>query len=467
MPFLSKLSAGSRVWVLLVFLVLGTLSGVGLVFLTPPLQVPDESLHITRSYLMAGGQWMLERGPDRLGGYLPDAMVRLFAAYSGVSGRPERKVLDVPWRELWRDRIDPEQVTFINHGSGFLTPPGYMAPAAGMAVGRWLDVSPLALLYLGRLANLVLWLLLVSLALALCPRPSWLLVVLALAPMSIFQAASTSHDVLINGLAWLAVGLVWHGLGRTELPSARRHYLALGLVVLLMALSKPAYLPVVALLILPAWSAGRRARWEASLLAVGVGILSVVVWQVVVARYFLTYEQFHPTLQKGVAAQPGVNPSAQLHYIIAHPLYFLGLAWRAVTEPGIFYSWVGVLGWLDTWLPRWVYPFFTGLLVALLGTETSGGGPAFRGGSRAWFLLVGLSMILFLAASLYGQWNAVGSTMLNGLQGRYFTPVTLFLLTALSVRLIPLPPLLLNLLVPLALLALQSATWLALLRRYY
>ena len=467
MSIKSTLNAGLRRWVLLVFLLVGGLSGAGLILLTPPVQVPDESMHITGSFLMTEGRWMLERGPDRLGGYLPTSMVKLFGVYAAMPGHPERKVRDVPWRALWRENLDPDQRTFINHASGFFTPLGYLAPAAGMAVGRVFDVSPLALLYLGRLGNLLLWLLLVGLALALCPRPSWLLVVLALAPMSIFQAASTSHDVLINGLAWLAVALAWRGAGVTELPAARRYNLVLALVILAMALSKPAYLPAVLLLALPAWGAGPRARWEALALTVGVGVVSLVVWQLVVAKYFMTYEQFSPELRNGLAAQPGVDPLAQIRYLVAHPLHFLGIFCRALAEPGVIYSWVGVLGWLDAWLPRWAYPFFAGLVAALLVVESPGAAPSFPGRARALFGVVALAMVLFLAASLYGQWNAVGSPVLQGFQGRYFIPIAPFLLGACSVRLIPLPPRLLNVLVPVALLVLQFATWLAILRRYY
>ena len=230
------------------FLVLGSLMGGALALLTPPVQMPDEQMHLARSYLITEGQWMMERGPDRLGAHLPTALKRLFLHYDHLPFRPENKAGGPPPDQLRRDRIDPSDRTFVNMANGYMTPVGYLPQAAAMACGRLFSSSPLVLLYLGRLGNLAFWLALVGWSLYRAPSRSWLLVWLALAPMSIFQAASASYDVTINALTFVSLTLAWRGLGARDLRSARACYVPLALAVLLIALCKPNYIPLLGLL---------------------------------------------------------------------------------------------------------------------------------------------------------------------------------------------------------------------------
>ncbi len=74
----------------------------------------------------------------------------------------------------------------------------------GILVGRLLRLPPIAIFYLGRLFNLAVWLGLVFLAIRSTPIFPWVLLALALLPMSIFQGASNSTDSLL-----IALSLLW------------------------------------------------------------------------------------------------------------------------------------------------------------------------------------------------------------------------------------------------------------------
>jgi uncharacterized membrane protein len=87
---------------------------------------------------------------------------------------------------------------------------------------------------------------------------------------------------------------------------------------------------------------------------------------------------------------------------------------------------VGVLGWLDTPLPRGYYPVAVGMLgiaagTAILGTQGHRIAPASTVGIVAGVMLSALGMFILS----YLTWSVPGSTTVEGVQGRYFLPLAL------------------------------------------
>jgi uncharacterized membrane protein len=93
-------------------------------------------------------------------------------------------------------------------------------------------------------------------------------------------------------------------------------------------------------------------------------------------------------------------------------------------------AFIGVLGWLDTFLPGVLYGSYVAVLLAGALLDDSGTarlGLADRG------VMVGLFLVSVLAlmTSLYVVWNALGYPVVQGVQGRYFIPFAPLLLLAL------------------------------------
>ena len=414
------------------FLMGGLVSGLVLIFLTPPMQSPDEPVHFFRGYLITEGVWMLDRQPDRIIAVLPEAVVDLLVAYDKLIFGTGYSARTIPWRDLWQVRIDPERTVALNIATGYMLPVGYLPQSIGIWVGRLFDVSPIALFYLGRFTNLLFWMAVVALSLYLLPTPSRLPVALALAPMSIFLAASCSYDAPINGLSWLAVALAWRGLAADSVKQARRYYLPLAAVLLLIGTGKPAYLPLFLLMVAPGWRAGRQAHLE-RLAAGGLTfIASIIAWRWAVAKYFIPYEQFAPEYRQGLTAVPGVDPGMQFMHIMQHPFAFMNILVQKVVSIETAREWIGTLGWLNVHLPLWAYVIFGILIIVLLVSESPAFHPAAVRFWRIFFAAISMAVIGAIAVALYAQWNAVAATTINGIQGRYFIPVGILLLPALQ-----------------------------------
>jgi len=431
------------------------------------MQSPDEPVHFFRSYLITDGVWMLDRQPDRIIAEVPEAVVDLLVAYDKLIFGTGHSARQIPWRDLWRVRIDPDRTVSLNIATGYMLPVGYLPQSVGIFIGRIFDAPPIALFYLGRLTNLIFWLAVIALALSILPAPSRLLMVLALAPMSIFLSGSLSYDSPINGLSWLAVALAWRGLEADSIRQARRYYIPLAAVLLLIGTGKPAYLPLFLLMVLPGWRAGRRVHWER--LAVGglTFVAAIMAWRWSVAKYFIPYEQFAPEFQPGLTAVPGADPGMQIVHILHHPFAFMNILIHKVVSIETLREWIGTLGWLNVHLPTWAYGIFGILVMLLLISERPAYCPVAAGSWRLFFAAVSAAVIGAIAVALYSQWNAVGSNAINGIQGRYFIPVGILLLPALQYRWVKIPGATLTWAAIAVLIVIQLVMWQSIYRYYY
>ena len=129
---------------------------------------------------------------------------------------------------------------------------------------------------------------------------------------------------------------------------------------------------------------------------------------------------------------PQADPAAQLRWMATHPGAFLGVVAASVGAMRKIWlaTFVGVLGHADTWLPRWLYGLQP---LVLLGAGLADGGVAspLRGGRRALALATAAATALATLAIAYVGWNAVGDRYVQGVQGRYFTPLAPLALAAL------------------------------------
>ena len=243
-------------------LALGLAGGLLLVFVTPPFQVPDEPAHFFRAYQIATAA-AAEPGPGGggLGFMLPASLPRLVNfCVAGVAFHPDRRLPPGLLPAAWRLPLEPERRIFLPAGSlTSYTAVPYLAAAAVVAAGRLLVLPPLALLYLARLGNLAAALALSWTAVRLAPVQRWLLALLALTPMAMFERSSASADALTNALPLLLLSCIL-SLALRRLPAAVAASSAAGARSLAAAAAGQA--PVIPRAALPVTSAAEGTAGE-------------------------------------------------------------------------------------------------------------------------------------------------------------------------------------------------------------
>jgi uncharacterized membrane protein len=409
-----------------VFLCLGTLFGLTLLVVTPPLQVADEYHHLLHAFSVSEGRFRATRSADhpgdfQIGGVLPTSVVELFGTVNR-SGRPiafhpENKQAVGDVIALFGRPLDLEHRQFASFFSTARNSPvPYGPPALGIGLGRLLGAPPIALLYLGRLSNLLIWLTLTSLAIQLVPLHRWVLVLLALTPMSLFQAASLSPDAFVNALSFVAIAF-WLHLALGPVPAVTgRHAMVLALLTVLLGLSKQVYLLLAGLyLLIPVRKLGTRGRYLVTGLVLGLaGAATIAAWA------WLFRDLYFPArLDRSVV----FAPSEQVRYIVHNPGRYLETCWLTLRSDGWWYfqMFIGVLGWLDTVLPTPVYHAYLVALVAVALADNREVVPMGLPARLTTWLLFG-GAVLGIMTTLYVVWNALAFPVVQGVQGRYFIP---------------------------------------------
>lgn len=189
------------------FVTIGLIFGILFLLITPPFQVADETAHFFRSYQVSEGQIVAEKQKNQVGGPLPQSLVDTWQKVSsGIPNNPEIKQKPADIFSLLNLPLKSDNKIFGHFpNTSLYSPIPYLPQAAGMMLGKAFGLSPIILLYLGRIFNLLVWLLLGYISIKITPIFQWVFFLLALTPMSLFQAASLSADAVTNSLSILLI----------------------------------------------------------------------------------------------------------------------------------------------------------------------------------------------------------------------------------------------------------------------
>jgi len=406
-------------------------------FLTPPFQVPDEDAGFLRAEEVSRGELISERryiaDASRFvtGGYVDSNAVRVVARFNDLkmdaSNRLSGNALVDASRIQWGG-----QTTFHENQASFYPPHLYLPGAFAIRVGKSLGLGIVDTLLLVRITNGLLATLLGFVALRLATVVSPLLFVVLLMPMSLFEMTSASQDSLVIGTSALAVALVsriW--LGATT-STFLTHVQVLCLTALIVAASaaKPNNAPLLLLLLAPLKSTQSdvRLRWT----CFALGLIVVAGWRLWTMNHLSS-----PTLYMW---KPTLDPSTQLADVLAHPSHFLKAVWHAVTwkaweSPGLIEYWqefIGVLqwlwyrGWHGAFFPTYFYGMATAyMLIALLACALTAKGPTNT--QRLSVVLASAGGVILTFLSMYLLFTEFRGYTVQGVQGRYFIPISMLL----------------------------------------
>lgn len=406
-----------------VFLLFGTLATGLLTFMLPPFQSADELTHMMRAAQIADGvllgRRVVVRNPDgsskiTAGGDTDPALLLAYSPFYAVHFHPEVKVT----RAMWDPprRWGSERVPGVFPNTATYPPIFYLPGAAGVAIGRGLDLNVVQTLYLARALTGMVAVAVASAAIALAGAAAvWLFALMTL-PMSLSLVATPSQDALLLSCAALGTALVL----RLCRSAPRREASLAGLVatLCLVTTARPPYVGLLLLMFVPG---GVTLRWRLT----GVATIGacVAAWSGLVAATTLTV----------VGDFRGADPAAQLGLLLHDPLRIVAIAYATLTShaPQYLESFIGRLGWLDTPLPEWyrtaaLVVLGAALLCAVLGQPRA----AVGAGGRVLVVLALLCACGAVFSIQYLTWTPVGSRLVEGVQGRYFLPLAMFAIVA-------------------------------------
>lgn len=411
------------------FLVVSLVFGTILCFLTPPLQVPDEFAHFTRAYQLAQGQLISTHKPElgnglgSVGGNIPLSMTRLEAKFPPVMKDSDQKVTISSFIESTKESLEPEKSAFTSITGFNYSPVPYLGSIAASFIGQLTNMSPILILYFGRILNMFVAITLIYFAIKKTPIFKSIFVLLALMPMTLYQLASLSADSIGMGIGFLTVAMIFYFAYSKEIKRiGRKEVLILIALFAGMALWKQPYAAFALLyFVIPREKVG---SWQ-KYIVVGIGVIMSALL---------------PMILWSVANAPIINaatvPANQLGNILRNPLGFAKVLFATYFGElglGYFKQAIGVLGWLNVPISFLFHtlPYFILIVLTYLYENRQ---TMFRLSDRLVFLLTSLGVSGLLSLSLFLIWTPPGSAAIEGLQGRYFIPIIPLLIPLVSTR---------------------------------
>ncbi|NYB51525.1 MAG: DUF2142 domain-containing protein [Methanobacteriaceae archaeon] len=406
------------------FLFLGIFFGLIFSLLVPPFQINDEPAHYYKAYVVSEGQILPGKTGGVAGFYVPENLEKTVASFYPMIYHSEVKqnassyasILNLPIYSGNRVYVQKEMYTLV------YPPLPYAAAGLLMAVASIMGASPLALMYLGRIINLLIWVLMVSLAIKITPVHKWVFFLLALMPMTLFEAASLSADSFNLGLSFLTIAFFFKLAFEEEKKKVENRDLLILLALLAMlVLSKVGYaLLLILFFLIPSYKFANKKIMVSNFLVLTLPVVLLAgIWNYLFKNLYVSMPPAWQT-----ASIPG-----QLAFLSAHPLSFIPILGHTLMEKGGFLvSFVGIFGWNELPLPEIVVALY---LIALVVVAVADESPIkINSKQRLVAFITFFTMFFLIIIYEYVTFTPVGLDIIYGVQGRYFIPVAplLFLL---------------------------------------
>ena len=405
------------------FLVIGLFFGMKLVFINPPWQTNDEDRHFYNSWYYANGYFKPDSREKGIGNPMPAKMYEQVAGFQGIRFNEKTKI-DRQIVENLKDVIyDKTDTIFYSNPNYSTNPIGYIPNIIGVKLGEAYKKNPIIVQWWSRAFGLFAYLLIVFYAIRITPVYKNVLMLIALAPMSLYQSASVTYDTLCNATTFLIMAFIIKWLLQKEKVSSREIILfCIALAIQVFSKAGYYFIPFLFLIIPSEKFSFSYPKIKLAILLVAILMLPTLTWNVYV-------NSFHFKGGKPLQSDFLFSPSQNLAFHLKNiPGMISDLVSNVLIQGK---SWIigciGRFGYSYTPLPDgWIFMYAL-VLFGMASIDHNGTIKLTRmqRGISALLLLASLAAII---TGLYLTITPVGARFIFGGQGRYFIPILPLLL---------------------------------------
>lgn len=384
------------------------LFGLMCAFLTPMCVVPDENEHLVRSELTSSGVLIPE----------PQFTNNSFTGFNTIKSAVD--FTSQIGNTVFTSDIDNLKIDYtpVIYSSAFMQNPffGYLAQGIGIFFAKLLDLNMIWILWLGRIGNLVLYAFLISRAVKKASVFKIPLMAMACIPLALFQAASLSIDVTINGLAFLIIGYFLYMLKSEDSSIDLKDLGIFSILVLLCGLCKLPYLALIFLLfVIP------KDKFKTPFYYNIIAFLAVAALGILWAKFYAT-PNYMFSFRAAYFAENNVSMSGQIGYLSSHLLkaaVAYGNAFNYLEHifSGLFYF--GMADWAyESKLMTILGLLFMGAVIFLYPNKVE-----LSTRTRVGALITALIIFFGTFTIQLLNWSPVGIVYSVDIQPRYFIPL--------------------------------------------
>ncbi|MCX6269039.1 MAG: DUF2142 domain-containing protein [Bacteroidetes bacterium] len=404
-----------------VFLIIALPVSAAFVFITPPLQVPDETNHLFRAYEIAEFNILKHAGTS------PASMLELDSVFARLHSAAGEKTSLAEINAHSNQKLEPGRR--VASSPPELTLP-YLPQALGAFIGIMFDCSPMTLMYLGRLFNMLISILIIFFAIRIIPQFKWIFLLLALMPKTLFLFGSLSYDSLTISLSFLTIAVFFYYAFSCTRNIRLKDLALMGFLILLLLLCKPPYF-MLGLLFFFIPRAKFGYLYKYIMISIGAVALVLFIYKggPVITSYFSGKDsaQQVTTIESGSSAAdlPLFRPDEQIKLILSDiPAYL-----KLIAKSGFVYyrsyileSFVGLLGYIDVELPDMLtYSYL--ILIILVALVLSGENVKLGIPQKTLLFLLLVATFVIVETAMFIYATRPGRDRVFGVQGRYFIPM--------------------------------------------
>lgn len=387
----------------IMLVVLGFLLAMFL-YIIPLGRTPDERNHFLRAYEIANVSMISEHiGENGEGGnYLPTNI------------------------DNWTNEdelLNLDQVSAFTFGTMSLyAPVSYLPQSLGIKIAGLFTQNISRIYFSGRLANAICSFILCSLALIIIPFGKRTTFIIMTFPMTLQEMVSMSPDGLTISLSLFFLAYVLK-CANSEKQITKRDIVIILLSGLVLSLCKIVYviiLPAIFIISLKSYKSKKVGVCVRGGL-LGVGTILNLIWLKISSGFLIEF-------------QPGVDSGQQVKGILLNPFRYCGVILNTLR---LTHVWIKEM--IGESLGIYEAPIipivWIGILIILIYEIDNDCVNDLKISEKRFviFLILFVLGVVLIMTSLYVQWTTYMNRTINGIQGRYFTPLLLLLLLPILV----------------------------------
>ena len=412
------------------FVVIATALGLVLVVAIPANKVGwDEETHFKRAYQMS-----LYPGGENVSTEI-DGQFRADTLCNFPDYQPQSYEEKKDWNETLEDYYENGDHAIFEKGQlcGVYTV-GLVPQAVAIKIARNIGM-PFDMIFLaGRLAELLLYVFVMYWAIKIIPIGKRMLTFMSLMPTSMFLAVTYTYDTVVYCFIMLAVAIFMKEWLKEETYVNGRNLFFANIFMLIGCLPKAVYAPVALLgMFIP------REKYKSKTKKNVLKLVTAVVFVILLAS-FVVPQMLNPNVMEDARGGAEVDSGVQMGLILGHPVAYAGILMKNILSTFTEFSFATdayrLMGHIQTSGFQYLIPIM--LVILILTDFTDEKVKKIKWNHRLGILVLLGASVAFVWTALYIAFNRTGTSLILGVQGRYYRPLLWLLYLVCSSQIVKL-----------------------------
>ena len=373
----------------------------------------DENRHLLRIFEISEGHLLTEVHDNVVGTPMPRAVIEGIGKY-WREAMTYNDLIDIKDKQIDNNDIDTTNMDTV----AVYSPIQYIPQAIGMIFARLFSDNLLLMLYMARLFNLIVCIILLYFTIKLIPFGKMLVYLISVLPLSIEAFSTMSPDGITISLSMLLIAYILNIIFSKERMVEKKDVAIITVISIIVALCKIVYVPLVGVILLIPTNKfkSKKSKVLTSVLVIGISLIANLIWFKISTDYL-------------VITSDGTSNEKILN-VLTSPIGYLRMLLYTINYNGSTYLetlFGSVLAMGEFVKLYFIVPFIYSIFFLCESTTDKELKNKFSKFQNIIISLIVIVIIGLVFTSLYVQFTEIDSMTISGVQGRYFIPILLLI----------------------------------------